>query len=165
MSSVLIQFDLSERTVSYDYRHNDDYRHEDDYWCEVFVGFKLDDGAVLLSGCSLQVQCKDLDLRWPADNEVAVSTDQPYVVSGVVFAPPGDSLTVTSSCSDSNGYITDVYVVERDIPPSPFPSWEWSQELYRWIAPVPISVEEGYWYEWDEQGQSWVAHEIEQPTP
>jgi hypothetical protein len=50
--------------------------------------------------------------------------------------------------------------------PSPFPSWVLDLDnLVDWSPPIPMPTDEGYWYEWDEQGQQWIPHEIEQPTP
>jgi hypothetical protein len=47
----------------------------------------------------------------------------------------------------------------------PFPSWVLDlNDPNDWVAPIPMPTDEGYWYEWDEQGQTWTAHEIpEQP--
>lgn len=46
------------------------------------------------------------------------------------------------------------------ISPQPFPSWVLDEETCGWVAPIPMPTDEGYWYEWDEQGQTWTAHEI-----
>jgi hypothetical protein len=59
------------------------------------------------------------------------------------------------------------YLVDDDafILPQPFPSWVLDlNDPNDWVAPIPMPTDEGYWYEWDEQGQTWTAHEIpEQP--
>jgi hypothetical protein len=60
------------------------------------------------------------------------------------------------------------YSAEHDafLLPQPFPSWTLDlNHPNDWVAPVPMPTDEGYWYEWDEQGQQWIPHEIEQPTP
>jgi len=60
------------------------------------------------------------------------------------------------------------YSAEHDafILPQPFPSWALDlNDSSDWVPPVPMPTDEGYWYEWDEQGQQWIPHEIEQPTP
>lgn len=55
------------------------------------------------------------------------------------------------------------YSAEHDafILPQPYPSWtlDLSDEA-DWVAPVPMPTDEGYWYEWDEENLTWVAHEI-----
>jgi len=49
--------------------------------------------------------------------------------------------------------------------PQPYPSWTLDlNEPNDWAAPIPMPTEEGYWYEWDEEEQTWIPHEIEQPT-
>lgn len=47
----------------------------------------------------------------------------------------------------------------------PHPSWVLDlDDPNDWAAPTPMPTDEGYWYEWDEEGQTWTAHEIpEQP--
>jgi hypothetical protein len=60
------------------------------------------------------------------------------------------------------------YSVEHDafIMPKPYPSWLLDlNDANDWIAPIPKPTDEGYWYEWDEQGQQWIPHEIERSTP
>jgi hypothetical protein len=59
------------------------------------------------------------------------------------------------------------YSAEHDafILPQPYPSWTLDlNEPNDWAAPIPMPTEEGYWYEWDEGEQTWIPHEIEQPT-
>jgi hypothetical protein len=45
-------------------------------------------------------------------------------------------------------------------PPQPFASWIWNSDEFHWVPPTPMPTDEGYWYEWDEDSLSWVAHEI-----
>jgi hypothetical protein len=55
------------------------------------------------------------------------------------------------------------YSSEHDafIAPQPYPSWVLSlSNEADWLPPVLMPTEEGYWYEWDEEGQTWTAHEI-----
>lgn len=40
--------------------------------------------------------------------------------------------------------------------PQPYPSWNLNQETYIWEAPVPMPIEEGKAYKWDEDSQSWI---------
>ena len=57
------------------------------------------------------------------------------------------------------------YDVERDafIPPQPFPSWLLSEESLSWEAPFPMPDDDKF-YKWDEENQSWVETDIEQPN-
>jgi hypothetical protein len=60
------------------------------------------------------------------------------------------------------------YSAEHDafIFPQPYSSWTLDlDDPGDWVPPIPMPTDEGYWYEWDEQGQQWIPHEIEQPTP
>jgi len=49
-------------------------------------------------------------------------------------------------------------------PPQPFPSWTWNAGENDWLPPVPMPTVEGFWYEWNEEEQTWIQHEIEQPA-
>jgi len=57
------------------------------------------------------------------------------------------------------------YDVERDafIGPQPFPSWTLGEESLSWEAPVPMPDDDKN-YQWDEENQSWVEIDIEQPN-
>jgi len=57
------------------------------------------------------------------------------------------------------------YDVERDafIPPQPFPSWLLNEESLSWEAPFPMPDDDKF-YQWDEENQSWVEIDIEQPN-
>ena len=60
------------------------------------------------------------------------------------------------------------YSAEHDafLLPQPYPSWTLDlNDSSDWVPPIPMPTDEAYWYEWDEQGQQWIPHEIEQPTP
>lgn len=50
------------------------------------------------------------------------------------------------------------YDFERDafIPPKPFASWVLNEDTCNWNAPVPMPVEEGKFFTWDEDSTSWV---------
>jgi hypothetical protein len=59
------------------------------------------------------------------------------------------------------------YSAEHDafLLPQPYPSWTLDlNNPSDWVPPIPMPTDEAYWYEWDEQGQQWIPHEIEQPT-
>jgi hypothetical protein len=55
------------------------------------------------------------------------------------------------------------YSAEHDafLLPQPYPSWTLDlDDPNDWVPPTPMPTDEGYWYEWDEDSLSWVAHEI-----
>lgn len=55
------------------------------------------------------------------------------------------------------------YSAEHDafILPQPYPSWTLDLDDFDdWVAPVPMPTDEGYWYEWDEDNLTWIAHEL-----
>lgn len=57
------------------------------------------------------------------------------------------------------------YSAQHDafILPQPYPSWTLDlDDENDWVPPVPMPTNEGYWYEWDEQGQAWIPHKIEE---
>jgi hypothetical protein len=48
--------------------------------------------------------------------------------------------------------------------PQPYPSWTLDlNDEADWVAPIPMPTDDGYWYEWDEEGQTWVPHEMPEP--
>ena len=57
------------------------------------------------------------------------------------------------------------YDVEWDafIPPQPFPSWLLNEESLSWEAPFPMPDDDKF-YQWDEENQSWVETDMEQPN-
>ena len=54
------------------------------------------------------------------------------------------------------------YDAGRDafISPKPYPSWVLLEETCRWEAPIPMPVEEGKMYRWDEATTSWLENTI-----
>jgi hypothetical protein len=46
------------------------------------------------------------------------------------------------------------------IPPKPFPSWVLNEETCLWEAPIPMPVEEGVLYSWNEETQTWDIVQI-----
>lgn len=46
------------------------------------------------------------------------------------------------------------------IPPKPYPSWVLLEETCRWESPIPMPVEEGKMYRWDEATTSWLENTI-----
>lgn len=57
-----------------------------------------------------------------------------------------------------------VYLAEQDVfvLPQPYPSWLLNlQSEMDWSPPVPKPSDPNYWYEWDEENLTWVAHAAE----
>ena len=54
------------------------------------------------------------------------------------------------------------YDAGRDafIAPKPYPSWILNETTCRWEAPIPMPVEEGKMYRWDEATTSWLENTI-----
>jgi len=54
------------------------------------------------------------------------------------------------------------YDAGRDafISPKPFASWVLNETTCRWEAPIPMPVEEGKMYYWDEATTSWLENTI-----
>jgi hypothetical protein len=54
------------------------------------------------------------------------------------------------------------YDAGRDafISPKPYPSWVLNETTCRWEAPIPMPVEEGKMYHWDEATTSWLENTI-----
>ena len=42
----------------------------------------------------------------------------------------------------------------RFIPPQPYPSWVFNEDLYSWVAPIPKPDDENF-YDWDEENEKW----------
>lgn len=52
------------------------------------------------------------------------------------------------------GYTYDS-IRDAFISPSPFPSWVLNENTCRWGAPIPMPIEEGKFYVWDEPTITW----------
>ena len=50
------------------------------------------------------------------------------------------------------------YDANRDafIPPRPFASWVLDEDTCQWSPPTPMPVEEGKFFQWNEDARSWV---------
>ena len=46
-------------------------------------------------------------------------------------------------------------VLDAFVPPKPYPSWLLNTNTAQWGAPIPYP-NDGKWYRWDEETQSWV---------
>lgn len=57
------------------------------------------------------------------------------------------------------------YDAQRDafIPPKPYASWMLDESSCLWQAPIPMPVESGKLYTWDEATTSWIEQTL--PTP
>lgn len=59
--------------------------------------------------------------------------------------------------------IGSIYDEEKDIfiPPKPveYPSWVFNETNYKWEPPIPMPVEEGFIFLWDEESTSWEREE------
>ena len=53
------------------------------------------------------------------------------------------------------GYTYDV-IRDAFIAPKPFDSWILNESTCKWEAPTPMPIEEGKFYNWDEESTSWV---------
>jgi hypothetical protein len=93
----------------------------------------------------------------------------------VYYARPGQSVKRTSYHTHAGQHsqggvpfrknfagIGMIYDANRDafIDPQPYPSWSLDENTCIWAAPIPMPTDDGYFYEWDEEGQTWTAHEI-----
>jgi len=65
--------------------------------------------------------------------------------------------------------IGDTYDRTRDafISPKPEtnPSWVLNEQSLRWEPPIPIPVEEGFYFLWNEETQTWNKYSIPEPGP
>ena len=46
------------------------------------------------------------------------------------------------------------------IPPANYPSWVYNLTTKSWEAPIPMPVEEGKGFDWNEETESWVAIDL-----
>jgi len=80
-------------------------------------------------------------------------TDQDLLVTAQARWLPDQAITATAWCRTSTG---DEVTAEASFisprPPQPYPSWTWVDG--QWTPPVPYP-EDGKWYEWREDTQSW----------
>ena len=84
-----------------------------------------------------------------------------------LYNKPNGKYVQTSYNGNIRKYFAGIgykYESVRDIfiPPKPYPSWHWSDELLAWQAPTPMPKRDGYYYLWDELTVSW--YERKEPS-
>jgi hypothetical protein len=54
-----------------------------------------------------------------------------------------------------------VYVTDQDrfMPPQPYPSWTFNEEVYDYVSPVPCP-EDGKEYYWNESAKTWEEYSL-----
>lgn len=50
--------------------------------------------------------------------------------------------------------------INQYIEPCPYDSWTFNVENQVWEAPIPMPVEDGKFFSWDEKTLSWTPHDI-----
>lgn len=90
--------------------------------------------------------------------ENTVLADESVIVAA--FYPEADEVVeVTESTQPAS--IGFEYRNGKFIPPSPFKSWEFDEELWQWRAPKKMpSVDAGSYCIWDESALDWVQVQI-----
>lgn len=66
-----------------------------------------------------------------------------------------NATSVVCCCTHGLGNIGDTWNGSIFIPPSPYPSWIWSDSSRQWQAPVPMPEDDTYI--WDEVSKTWVV--------
>ena len=129
-----INFNITERTTIGDEKTNEDLNHEID----------LTNFSVVIT----EKNNKFLEITFPKEGQVFLSTDQFFLFSERIFWNADDVITFTVKIGELEKEFT--YTVPR--PDKPYPSWTWSNG--QWNAPVAYP-DDGSRYDWNEANHNW----------
>ena len=128
-------------------------------YADLFIGFTDDAPVVEFEDLKFKYELKQGENIkqygvFPPPNTRYVRSDQPYlVVERLTFRP--DQTYELYLCAENGGEAfehTVSFTTPR--PAQPYPSWDWDGE--QWQPPVAYP-DDGQFYIWDEDSQSWVA--------
>lgn len=71
---------------------------------------------------------------------------------------PNTDYTLSINCQWNSQTLAVSTNFKTELPPRPFPSWEWNQTTLSWNPPIP-HPEDGMNYIWDEGALDWVLVE------
>ena len=154
MSKLICKCDLKHSTWNFEIENDNDYYTL--YVCFRFIDETLNvKFANLTFGYSIEkngiVIYND---SYPRLGHTYESSDQLDLETTNLSIIPGNSYTI-SLYSENNGIrIESAYNLITDIPPQPYPSWQWSGT--GWSAPVNYPENsEGNIYYWNEINKTW----------
>lgn len=101
----------------------------------------------------------DEGYQWLIDNLGGTWVKTSYNAVGGFRMNPETNETTNEAGFRKNyaatGYSYDS-VRDAFIPPKPFPSWVLNEDTCNWNAPTPMPIEEGKFYNWNEESLSWT---------
>ena len=150
--------DIETRTWSYD---ASDIDHSSEY-IDFYFSFKDEEAKTvqfnnLRFGYFLVLDSGEVvNEEYPKGNVVYLDTDQEYLeVSRVFGFRPNRSYDIEFWAEDSGIMFFENATFTIPIPPQPFNSWTWDDEIASWVAPVEYPSD-GNMYHWDEVSQEWI---------
>lgn len=82
-----------------------------------------------------------------------------------LFFPESDDI-VRETSETGRPFIDGLFIRGKFFPPSPYPSWTWSDEDLAWTPPTPKPPDrDGTFAVWDEDTLQWVLLPTEEPAP
>jgi hypothetical protein len=113
-------------------------------------------------GYSIELDNKVLvEEKRPEQNQKYLSTDQEIIESiGIFDLLPTKEYVLNVWAEESGEFWSKSISFILPKPKQPYPSWEFDEDLYVWIAPSQPPEEDGYI--WNEEKMSWVKYENEE---
>jgi hypothetical protein len=149
MSHILCVTNFTDETISFDATHLGPY------------------GAAFQIGIEDRQVFTDLRLEVEIDGHIEYKpngsysygrSDQEFVDYVYFDLLPDTAYSASVMVRDGSEVVTDVLNFTTPIPDQPYPSWTWVKP--DWVPPVPYPsdiIEGVLMYDWDEEGQQWVA--------
>lgn len=101
--------------------------------------------------------------EWPPARVEYIQTDQDTLATYRLNWTPDSNVQINVWLVDTTGVRhEDTLTFVAPKPPSPYPSWVWSDQ--QWNPPVP-RPEDDKCYEWDEENVNWLEVPCDEPSP
>jgi hypothetical protein len=149
MSHILCVTNFTDETISFDATHLGPY------------------GAAFQIGIEDRQVFTDLRFEVEIDGHIEYKpngsysygrSDQEFVDYVYFDLLPDTAYSASVMVCDGSEVVTDVLNFTTPIPDQPYPSWTWVKP--DWVPPVPYPsdiIEGVLMYDWDEEGQQWIA--------
>lgn len=90
--------------------------------------------------------------------ENVIAAESEYSVEVLKHLLPGVELFVEVTEETGFPFVGHLHFsgLNKFQPMKPYDSWTWDLEAFAWLPPVARPVEEGKFFDWDEESLSWV---------
>lgn len=155
-------FDIAKKTLEIDSLPTDYVKYFDLYFSFLNNGSTSVVFNNLSFGYSLYEEGRLIQSStYPPANVRYVNSDQEFIESDRIYdLDPDLNYTLEIWVSHAGKMLEKTFEINMPRPIQPFDSWLWSEEFNEWMPPF-LPPEDGNFYDWDEQSQTWVIVELD----